>query len=947
MGTFFVNKTETRNTIVNKSERLREQTFRPRDLSSTSPSTPASTSVVDHYHSRRSRNKLKYKKSVTNGKHGSIKYGPSDCRGADCEHTDDDSSLENVPDIKIAPLEGIFVQEFPDEDGHLVLYGHINSALCVMPDSYPQDRMVRTGEVCVCSSHTPFTFSDTAKNKLNVIASDFLVHAKLDSYRWYDDQRVIIDQPYREFCVYVPLLAKLRKELPTFNFDSHLVNSATAIAYNLCPQLGSTNTFDWLRRDTIDFFLARTHRNMVQHTNSLDIQRKATSNGGVIGKCDLSQYNLMLTLNQAYDTYKPVAIGNQVSSVFAYECRSDFSATLTKYDDVKQCYVTTPIPQLLTSEHVPHFGNEEEGKIHKQTVFLRLHGCNMVQYANTWSNIRSGLKRLLGARVKENLYRANARAGAIALWIQSTGDSMVEVDVDSNPHDVVFSRITSSMLPDRLLPPTHSDVRADVMSSLLTYIHDRVTPGVMSRLVDQVYTTSNWAYHTAYLAFVERLPQLARRRLIASIQHAKRKLRTIFVKRNEFALTDNNMVRTLKASLKRETAKAGKAPRLFVDYDAGCMYANDLPEYVKCCLHGEYTFLASYGGTSFTMTVYIVAKPSSDGLKEVFRNLHASRGTLHHMYCVIYSDDQVVFCEDSMFEVDIASNDAGQGDASFYAIYLMLSMFSQQEASCLLSQCMAPIRVPNPKDTKEYITIQFNKPFEGSGSTLTTIVNHVGALLNLLYTFHTWASTYNTTRLDKLHHIRECIITGAELNGHEVTVKHCSVFEQVTFLKHYGTIVDGEMQVCLCFGSILKNFGSIDDDLLPEHLSLSVDAFNSMPWSTRVDRFLGGVMQGLKHYGPHDALTALRKRFPSVQSTRTEALCGSVAILGDWLTSQDVDTTQGFMRRYGIDRRAIDEFVNCVANLRVGQHLSTELGNKVLMVDYDYQCNFRLDSQFV
>jgi len=867
---------------------------------------------------------------------------------------------------KSKPL-GIFTQEFPDVNGppgfggptRKVIYGHIDGDLVdIGKINYPRDRLTPVLNEVLANQHTQFNYDDTGdvdKQKL-VRGSEFLQRTFLARYRWYDDERVVIDEPDKHYFVYLPLLQKLQEKIPSVLLDVHTVNAVTALAVNQCKAL---KMFDCLRDSTVRYFLDRSHRFHVQLSNSLVIARKATKNGAFVGICDNAQYATVPQLAGRQDVMNPLTVVNAVRADNDYLLRKDFVIrNVHRYNHDQALHEHIPGEYNFVEDGqrgskaqlVEFVGwrHPIDGKVRHITRMCDLHCNTTTQFAETGSVYMAALKRLIGCDEDEETYRANNFVAATMLKRAHSSNTSEAKNIRDSK---VYARLTMDTWKrahddhDFLMELNRSYTDANdelhihegVMCSLSNFIKDKVSVGRMQNLIDTVYTGAHWAYHGAWKAFITRLPKFIRRHWVAEIIHSKRELRRRYVNGKKWSPDSDIFVRLLKAQIKRETAKAGKDPRLFVTYDAGCMYANDIPVYYKHCMHGQHYFEVRTEKGHFTCSVTIFAIPSSPELVEIFDRLYKARGTDHHMECVIFSDDQVVFFEGRMYEVDVSSNDSRQGLCTFYATYLALREFCGEEAEGLMEQCMLPIRATNPAHPEEFFDIQFSCPFEGSGSVLTTVLNHTGSLINLLYTFHVWAYGYGA-KLDMVEYETHCIRKGALLNGHKVTVKYCEMFEQVTFLKHYGTMTPDGMIVSLCFGSVLKNFGAVNDDLVALMLGVSDVQFNSMPWSERMDRFLGSVILGLKNEPTYEALTVLRTRFPGTHSVKGEAINGSRKMLesGGELVNFQTNVDQGFLNRYGLTRAEVLEFVHEVGHLRVGQFIPTRLGRRVMHVDYDY-----------
>jgi len=389
--------------------------------------------------------------------------------------------------------------------------------------------------------------------------------------------------------------------------------------------------------------------------------------------------------------------------------------------------------------------------------------------------------------------------------------------------------------------------------------HNRVT---LDKYAD---AHRDWLYFEGYQRFLTMMDCETDRVWHASIKHVKKLLRVMYVTQQRVHTPNDIMVKTVNAKVKKEFAKFGKVPRLFVTYDAGCMFANELPEYSKVCLDGTYSFHTNGVSTSIT----IFAKPSTSALKSVLNEAIYSMHRPNHLNILVYSDDSVwsgnMNGVDFAFNVDISSCDSGNKAGTFGLVYQLLCQFRSDLALGLMAQCANTINVVNPEDKDECMRVEMGTYFEGSGTVLTTILNHVA-----MYMIGQAAVALFGWRRESLRcwqDISKLIIECGSCFGHILTVEPCldgSQFcpERIQFLKRSPLQTTSGVYVpCMNYGPIFRSFGSVEGDMVAEMVGLDVDDFKALSWSERWDLFGSRVIAGLVNEPSSIILRALRQRY--------------------------------------------------------------------------------------
>lgn len=576
-----------------------------------------------------------------------------------------------------------------------------------------------------------------------------------------------------------------------------------------------------------------------------------------------------------------------------------------------------------------------------QTAYLRFEGLNVnpfIEYGNTAVNMMGGLKRILGARDFEEYYRYNAKKLGQALYNVLLSPREVFYVYSSYIKDI-YKVINTRKYPTLQPESPGSDLYQVVVSGLCKWVSTQVSillaknsRSTIQYFVDRTHTATNWAYYATYYSYLTLVEPLQSRECNANIPHVKRQLRTSYVKNERVHSDDRIMTNaTLEANVKREWAKPGKAPRLFVSYGSGCMYANEIPEFGKICIDGYHYFREG----KFDLTLYIMAKPRDGVLDTIFEGLFSALYRDNSVYCAIYSDDQVYggcingvpFC----FNVDISSNDSSQDLPAFLAVGTALAHFNPNRALGLLSQCTKPIRVSNPKKKSQYFDLKMEGPFEGSGTVLTTLLNHYASSMGALASFYTLAKTSLS--------MAECIEYGFAQIGHKVTIQSCDrdgmfCFEKVQFLKHSPMrSVSGQWLAVKNYGCIFRSLGVTWDSLTYVSLGVPQEKFLVLSDDERLDKMCGDVVAGLCHEPSSIIMDALRGRFPNGKRVIGTTLYDDLHP-GE---SQQTHTIsiESLCARYDVTENDLMELATYIHAARAGCTIKTFAMARFFVVDYE------------
>jgi len=472
------------------------------------------------------------------------------------------------------------------------------------------------------------------------------------------------------------------------------------------------------------------------------------------------------------------------------------------------------------------------------------------------------------------------------------------------------------------------------MTTQMAQLLEKCDRSIIQTYVDEKRAGLDWLYYGCYEKYTELVAPFVGRIEAAEILHIKRAMRRMYVKGVALHEDKDVMVKKLSACIKRELAKYGKAPRLFVAYGGGSMYANELPEFVKIAYCGEYTTVVN----GVTGIFYIYAKPREEKLVELLQQIRSTLTSTNVMYYLIFSDDAIMVGNirghTMAVNIDTASNDSNQDAFAFGVTGAAVSQFNHERAKGLIQQCMLPILITDPKTKLRCGELKFDGPFEGSGTTITTILNHTSdyAICSSIH----WQLAWNF--VDKQSDVDRCIKVGAACIGHKCTAEMAGtlndvIFERVQFLKRSPMeTVDGDWVFCLNDGAILRSFGSIEGDMDARMLNLTVGEFRSLSWPERMERFLQGVVKGLKneHAGP--VLVALRQRF------MTESNFEVITRYSEEVTESEYSKPnikrESWLRRYDMSEIQLQELEFVIHNLKLGMEVATFGAACIYTADY-------------
>lgn len=473
-----------------------------------------------------------------------------------------------------------------------------------------------------------------------------------------------------------------------------------------------------------------------------------------------------------------------------------------------------------------------------------------------FSSFLVGSKRILEVKYPEFVWKNTKYVNPFVL-------SQPGIFIDYPPRLIDNTNVTKWMFDNLNLDRLYKSFRVGFNILLGRFSFNTLDEYLLSK--------PTWAYGRNYQLLQTTLSNYQSRFELGLIPHVKRYLRSLFVSQEVVHDQDNIMTNKVEAKVKKEFAKQGKVPRLYVTYGAGCMYANELPEYAKICLDNIYEFKS--GGVTFNF--HIFAKPSAEKLNVALNNCIDAMSRPNYLYVLIYSDDSVWSGNlngiSFAYNVDISSCDSGNKGGVFGLIFMLLSQFSPELALGLVTQCNKPIKLVNPENPDELCEVHMGSFFEGSGTTLTTILNHVAMYMICMAAVEVFSS--NLLRINSFGDISVLIQKAGEAFGHVLSVELCQdsaglvVPEKIQFLKRSPLRTTcGKYIAVMNYGCIFRGFGSVEGDLTPDMLGLSSVEFTQLlqekdGYDSITNLFLSGVVAGLVHEPSSIVMAALRRRF--------------------------------------------------------------------------------------
>lgn len=786
-----------------------------------------------------------------------------------------------------------------------------------------------------------------SKGKSLVAASPFQVVAlrsiKIDD-KWTDA---------REGLVFMPLLSKLRQEFRNARGEGPIsqslvsaIKNVTGACKNICdlslPDVVRTwffdlcdNTESVYRLQVLESFAQSNLANNLFLPASLARHTNMRQRHGVVNRVSTVDVP-MSKLNEEYDIKLNIQIKHK-GQVRA----------LTKEFWFRE--KPWPLEQevVLDDQYKP-------GKATHKWICL----TDTIRYSFSANNLYGAASRIFKSRDNELIYQRNQANLCIALHAHyGLNDVWKTLNVKFNdfatndcPHGSYVSQYP-------YLPPIvyaegglgiaqitnvykQSISQYSELIKVCDYLHTLMRPTLSESVVDFAQNTLVQAKVAAYTLFSSCQVPLLWRTQYAHEPHVK-KLERIKILGSTVMDGTGCLVSKVSVNVKDEIAKnGGKMPRAFVSYGSGVLCAPTIPITFKERINGWHYF--DIGNIKVCVIIY--AKPKSSELIELFEALVRARAhTGNHLCVAIYSDDScysgVVNRVPFGYNVDISSCDSSNGPPIFFLIASLMSKIDEVYARLLLEQCCKPMAMQHPGQKDLAYELLLPTAFEGSGTVLTTCLNHVASLLIAVSAAVEMSHGFVESSAD----IEKCIVAGACAAGHKVTVAsievngvlHNSKFQ---FLKISPMVckhtITGEVRLLPVrnIGSVIKGFGQLSEDMQANQLSLDNATFNRMPYGDRMDCYLGAVMKGYRNEPSTPILTALRTRFNCATGTLKTKFT---------LVEEDIDFSlyevleEELYARYEVSDYQV--VLHNLLDLQLGDNLQADpVLQQIMHVDYEY-----------
>ncbi len=588
---------------------------------------------------------------------------------------------------------------------------------------------------------------------------------------------------------------------------------------------------------------------------------------------------------------------------------------------------------------------------------LRVYGEQPSILRNDTENMMVALKRICGKRDGHDELVANELAlylACLALDPQFRHAARA-IDWPGVKRDVAGLRHTIAYAP----------VHQDVAIGMKRYRDRFCNRGAVRSLLDNVATVvhvgglmmkqasikadlfirAGFAFRSTIDAGVE-----YHRRVGASLPHLKREERMRYVNGVKIHTTEKKetIVSHGTAKLKKEKMKYGKAGRLFITFNDGCIAGLDIPALAKVSIAG--VRMMEFAG--LTLILNTVLKPDKTLLRDNFRLMCEARGMHNTIAASNHGDDMIIsgnVCGLAFtFNLDVNSCDTSHGRALFTMLQSVYQEFDEQTGLVLVEQCRRPTRVPNPADKLEYFDVYPSGVGEArlaSGSPNTTLINSLATAAIAMAV----ASRFRRQSVqpgDKFIALESQDVDGmirsaARAVGYAITLTDCSEDgdffpERMEFLKHfYCPVTD---QAVMCPSAYLRSLGQMIGRPHAARLGWTQEQFDQAEHHQRMHRCVSMVVNGLVHEPPNVLLDCLRARFNDREAPAVDRDFVPLK-KSQKLVKQDQDSVmqrvhESILRRYNVSESELAELVDVLAGIQTGHSVPTVAFSKMMEVDY-------------
>lgn len=334
---------------------------------------------------------------------------------------------------------------------------------------------------------------------------------------------------------------------------------------------------------------------------------------------------------------------------------------------------------------------------------------------------------------------------------------------------------------------------------------------------------------------------------------------------------------------------------------------------------------APYIHGNYTST--FCASPDHGSLSAVFRALDmVDRGKVEFVY---FSDDSCVSagCSDGrvVFNADVKKCDNSHTTPMFKGLEKLLTEsygFDNLHAAPLRSAFQylsEPVVMSNPHNRREKVKYQFSTHRLYSGSTLTTTMNNYA---NLCISLRLAQRVPDPSLITKTEFLRQYLLAGEDC-GYELKTQVCVSLEDVQFLKHSCSLIDGEYICWVNLAVWFRGMGTISGDL-PGRGSITA----------RGSSFIRDVVVSREKWGNH----AIRDSFAHYKSGSRVRMTGNA--YREALRERSVGGTdvriplESLARRYSVSVETLEELVQLTRLSRLNTIVSHPVLSVLYNVDY-------------
>jgi hypothetical protein len=326
-----------------------------------------------------------------------------------------------------------------------------------------------------------------------------------------------------------------------------------------------------------------------------------------------------------------------------------------------------------------------------------------------------------------------------------------------------------------------------------------------------------------------------------------------------------------------------------------------------------------------------VKEPYREDLAEIFSRLLNPK---HKIEFVYFSDDSCIAiqCVDGLFycNLDIKACDGSNFDPIFWILWLLMSVDSRfkDDIDAAFAQLRTDCEVRSPENWKHFVIMFLRYYSLYSGSVLTTTVNNVANSMIVLFFNYFFTLNPNMTKAECPAALR----LAASMAGFLIKVQMCSYPEDLQFLKHSPSVINGVVTPWLNIGVLLRGRGHRRGDYIG--VTLPGESFvDSLLRRSRL--YESEVIRSFVHAGDHPITDALRTWVVSERKAFNDIETKSMSRGGIVYPRIPLEC---IALRYRCSTCAVEELVDIIRSIkhRAGYLISLPVLDLIGDVDYGY-----------